>query len=956
MAATRFTPAEIRQLRGERTQAAFAAEVGVLPHSVYRWELPEGSPHARQPRGRSLARLQAFVARGEPAAMPAANLGPAPASLAAIVGDDPATLAIATALQRMFDGDWAEAEGVFLRALTDRGAPAAAHVIASTGLACIELLYRADGRRALAVLGQALAPSAPTLALTEAAAALAYSFPDGELFDVGRVHAYTARAELLAAGESPIASALVLVAESNAALLSGDDELLVRALARIDDVSLGALPEVPAMYVHQMRALVAVRTGHSRLANEGLDRLLANPRLAASPPLEARVCAMRALRNLDELGDPEGALVLARRARTICQTAQLAVGVHTGISLRAEAEALFRLGRMTEIAAVFAESDRIFASHGFPMAIVLPAQIRYLLVADRGDELQAMADRLAAVALPSIRALCQGYAAWFAATAALARGDDPAATMEAFAHAERACERWSALRRDVLVAYANAVLADGELPHARAVHARARRVTDQSPTAWSSAHLRRIEGALLVAEGRLDEGRTLFEAAAATFEASGDQLDAALARFAVARMLQRFGDRAEADIRRQLDETDAKLRAFGVPEPRWVLRAIERAQRAFALNAGAPRAGAPAFAHVSSLEIALQRLAVLGATPAMVLRELAAVARLITEAPVVLEAEGDPAELGRAVVAWFDVVGGNRRLRLGTTVASSESVLASLRIVALVAGLALATAELRGGDRPTGDARVQVPEVEGLIAASSAMRHVVADVARLAASRATVVVSGESGAGKELIARALHQLSPRVAAPYVAFNCAAVPHELFEGQLFGYRKGAFTGASADHVGVIRAADGGTLFLDEIGELPLTIQPKLLRFLDNAEVFPLGAARPITVDVRVVAATNRDLAEEVRRGRFREDLYYRLLVVPLVVPPLRARRDDIVPLARHFARTLVGDQRPPTFAPDALAALTAYAWPGNVRELRNVIARSLAYFPPPAVITRAHLGL
>jgi transcriptional regulator with GAF, ATPase, and Fis domain len=246
--------------------------------------------------------------------------------------------------------------------------------------------------------------------------------------------------------------------------------------------------------------------------------------------------------------------------------------------------------------------------------------------------------------------------------------------------------------------------------------------------------------------------------------------------------------------------------------------------------------------------------------------------------------------------------------------------------------------------------------VPGLIAASPAMRRVLGDVGRLAGSHATVVINGESGVGKELIARALHQRSPRAGQPYIAFNCAAVPHELFEGHLFGYRKGAFTGAAADHAGVIRAADGGTLFLDEIGELPLDIQPKLLRFLDNAEVFPLGAQRPVTVDVRVIAATNRDLAAEVRRGHFREDLYYRLLVVPLVVPPLRARREDIVPLARFFARQQTEHGRAPAFAPDALAALDAHTWPGNVRELRNVIARAFAYSPRPDVITRVQLGL
>jgi transcriptional regulator with GAF, ATPase, and Fis domain len=277
-------------------------------------------------------------------------------------------------------------------------------------------------------------------------------------------------------------------------------------------------------------------------------------------------------------------------------------------------------------------------------------------------------------------------------------------------------------------------------------------------------------------------------------------------------------------------------------------------------------------------------------------------------------------------------------------------------VLAVVAGLALEVASLRGGERTAAAPSDVAPELPGLVAASPAMRRLLADVARLAASRATVVITGESGAGKEVVARALHDLSPRKERAYVAFNCAAVPHDLFEGQLFGYRKGAFTGAVSDHAGVIRAADGGTLFLDEIGELPLDIQPKLLRFLDSGEVLPLGATRAITVDARVIAATNRDLAAEVARGRFREDLFYRLHVVPLVVPPLRDRKDDIVPLARHFARQLAPDGRAPAFAPDALAALRAHAWPGNARELKNVIARAMAYAPAPVLLTRAQLGM
>jgi len=236
------------------------------------------------------------------------------------------------------------------------------------------------------------------------------------------------------------------------------------------------------------------------------------------------------------------------------------------------------------------------------------------------------------------------------------------------------------------------------------------------------------------------------------------------------------------------------------------------------------------------------------------------------------------------------------------------------------------------------------------------MRRLRADLVRLAGSRATVIITGESGTGKEVVARAIHDLSSRAGRPYVAFNCAAVPRDLFEGQLFGHRKGAFTGATSDQQGTIRAADGGTLFLDEIGELPLDVQPKLLRFLENGEVSPLGERRPVSVDVRVVAATHRDLEVLLRQGKFREDLFFRLQVIPLRVPPLRDRKEDVAALARHFVREFGPKGRAPVLAPDALAALGSHTWPGNVRELRNVIERTLAYAPEVAVLTAADLRL
>jgi transcriptional regulator with PAS, ATPase and Fis domain len=237
------------------------------------------------------------------------------------------------------------------------------------------------------------------------------------------------------------------------------------------------------------------------------------------------------------------------------------------------------------------------------------------------------------------------------------------------------------------------------------------------------------------------------------------------------------------------------------------------------------------------------------------------------------------------------------------------------------------------------------------------MRRLKAELARLSGSRATIIVTGESGTGKEVVARAIHDLSARASRPYVTFNSAAVPRELFEGQLFGYRKGAFTGAQTDHPGVIRAAEGGTLFLDEVGELPLDVQPKLLRFLENGEVLPLGERKPLQVDVRIIAATHRDLRQLVREGRFREDLYYRLQVIPVHIPPLRERREDVVALARHFiGRLTPAGHTPPVLSPDGEARLMAHAWPGNVRELRNVMERSLAFDPLPALLTAAHLRL
>jgi two-component system NtrC family response regulator len=207
-------------------------------------------------------------------------------------------------------------------------------------------------------------------------------------------------------------------------------------------------------------------------------------------------------------------------------------------------------------------------------------------------------------------------------------------------------------------------------------------------------------------------------------------------------------------------------------------------------------------------------------------------------------------------------------------------------------------------------------------------------IGMLADSDATVLITGETGTGKEVVARALHRHGRRAAHAFVAVNCAAIPGELLESQLFGHTRGAFTGAVADRAGSFREADKGTLFLDEIGDMSLPLQAKLLRVLQDKMVTPLGG-KPVSVDVRILAATHRDLAQAVREGRFREDLFYRLGVVPVALPPLRERLADILPLAEHFL-TLAGAQK--RLSAEAAARLLAHPWPGNVRELRNAMER------------------
>ena len=232
---------------------------------------------------------------------------------------------------------------------------------------------------------------------------------------------------------------------------------------------------------------------------------------------------------------------------------------------------------------------------------------------------------------------------------------------------------------------------------------------------------------------------------------------------------------------------------------------------------------------------------------------------------------------------------------------------------------------------------------ENLIASSKVMNDVCETISKVAPTAATVLINGESGTGKEVIARTIHRASTRAKKPWVAVNCAAIPENLLESEMFGHVKGAFTGAVADKEGLFETANGGTLFLDEISSMPLLLQGKLLRALQEKEIRRVGDTKDIPVDVRVIAASNANLEEAVVKGTFRSDLFYRFAVITIDIPPLRERKDDILPLARHFLAAELGKGRPaPKFSDEAAKALLAYDWPGNVRELENCVKHALAF--------------
>jgi DNA-binding NtrC family response regulator/tetratricopeptide (TPR) repeat protein len=492
----------------------------------------------------------------------------------------------------------------------------------------------------------------------------------------------------------------------------------------------------------------------------------------------------------------------------------------------------------------------------------------------------------------------------------------------------------------------------------------------------------RVRGLCQERLGRSSAARQDFAQSVNVFELLGERYQAAVSELALGRVLATWGSRQAAI--RHLSQAETVFRSLGAR------RDLDEVAQARALLDELPRVETHG-GRMEADDAVVRRLVEAAIMPELLARETAAalVESLAADAAIVglTTDAGEPrllgsagcdrqtaTELAEAVVAGRGQMGERPILResLGRATEGQRWCAvrlterpddASVRLLRLFGAVARQGFELCGArERPTptletpGERSLE-PLLPGFVCASAAMTRVAEQIQRLQGHNLTVLITGESGTGKDLVARAIHVGSPRSDAMFLPYNCTTTTRELADSQLFGHRRGSFTGAVSDQPGLIRSASGGTLFLDEIGDLPLDVQPKLLRFLEQGEVMPVGETRPQSVDVRVLAATNADLEQRVAEGRFREDLYYRLSVIRIHVPPLRDRRDEIPHLATFFMRE-AGERLGKVdvqLSPATLDILARYWWPGNVRQLRNEIQRAVALGEPGGLITPEHLS-
>lgn len=972
---------EIRALRGSRSRAELGALLGVTGLTVYRWELPPGAPEARRPRGAVLARLLAFIERETASA---GSSAPESRARAREVESEPTTLdpeeraQLALPLAAMDDGRLEQAESALLLLLSSGAlATQAARALASTMLARLQLLARHDTKSAFSTLlavGSDVARLPRSVQLEyHLTAAFLYAHSDAQLFVPGKTNHHASLAEGLMSEGHGDHRFFLWYAQLTAAMSLYELALIARAMEGFP-----AVRDLASTTLHRClaeEALTLSRLGLTSAVDptRHIDELKKLADACQLPLQQVRARLWRAEMMVEEAAPPSEILALLDEAEQLQRRHRIANGIHVMLMNRNRGETLLRIGERRAAEATLLEAVRVARELAYtPFRIDTTLAHLYLLT-DRIDDFSRLGAS-ASIAEDAQKELTRGLGRVLTLLGEVHRGDASAdwcdRLLEQLAELRRLGVWAVAYRRIALVSLAVAA-SKGVVSDAERVLLAAERATEWSTSPTGSAIHRRHRATLLMRRGRFAEARRSLEAALPTFDASGDVAEAALGRRALANV-DLLEQKPEAEAR--LHETGEALAALGLPTPPLV-----RADAVVYSEATAsPIDGDedPTEIAFEQLIVPLQRLATHGAGAPLLQRDLVAiVAELLPGHSVRLEqvdaagvAQELEARVGRrktheAALTWFELSDGvSRRLRLGVGARLRPRQRAAIEIVVSAAAMAFEIAALRGFSSPPSAAsepgNEAVPAaIADLVAASPSMRRLRSELGRLSGSRATIIVTGESGTGKEVVARAIHSLSRRARGPYITFNSAAVPRDLFESQLFGHKRGAFTGATADHSGVIQAADGGSLFLDEIGELPLDVQPKLLRFLENGEVLPLGERQPVKVDVRIIAATHRDLLRLVREGKFREDLYYRLQVIPVNIAPLRERRDDILALARHFIRRLTpADSDAPVLTVDGEAKLLAHSWPGNVRELRNVIERSLAFEPLPRLLGAAELRL
>ena len=526
-----------------------------------------------------------------------------------------------------------------------------------------------------------------------------------------------------------------------------------------------------------------------------------------------------------------------------------------------------------------------------------------------------------------------------------------------------------------------ALLADGRVSEAeeRLNEVEARLDPRSAPGAWGE--FLRLRGDLRARQSRATEAYHDIAQSASVFELVGERYQAAASQMALARLALDVGARSTAD--RHYHSAAEVFQALGAT------RDLEHAQAALATTSAtqtAERVDSPADAD----DAIVRRLVNAAVLPDLLAKELAAAViealssdaavvfatlatgtlRIISHAGIDGDGAQEIAQLATRGGAYgsgsviLEPIGhepdGPRSIAVASSNVLSPALLRRARMMAVVARQGFELCGVR--DRPTAKQEANLerplePLLPGFVCASASMHRLVEQIQRLQGNDLTVLITGESGTGKELVARAVHVGSFRSGATFLPYNCTTTTRELADSQLFGHRRGSFTGATADQPGLIRTAAGGTLFLDEIGDLPLDVQPKLLRFLEQGEIMPIGENRPQAVDVRVLAATNVDLEQRVAAGKFREDLYYRLSVIRIHVPPLRQRSEEIPHLTTYFLRE-ASDRLGKSdlkISSQVLDLFSQDRWPGNVRQLRNEIQRGVAMAPAGGTIGPEHLS-